>query len=242
MYSKSIHLPSLARAAHLEVLDEVSGSLYLLHGDCHAICAAANKVEWVSGRVDNVSSYRDVKQLEHFPPFIARASPLHRAVASDYLRDTLYAGEFTEARFRSLVLNSGSCNLVLLPLPVSLQHIVARENCTRTLPSASPSPSSLHSHVITPSRAAMIRSNPTAVSIRVSDLKHLQAELAARRASGTGQAGIATESGSGTTAGTGASSATATGAAEGTGTGAYNGVTANRATREGRSVAERIGL
>ena len=82
----------------------------------------------------------------------------------------------------------------------------------------------------------MIRSNPTAIPLRPSDLKHLQTEIEKRKAAQAGSGHI--------------SSAEAQSTNERPGTaevgkkdeGAFNAVEEGRKERQGRTVAERIGL
>lgn len=82
----------------------------------------------------------------------------------------------------------------------------------------------------------MIRSNPTAIPLRASDLKHLQSELEKRKTASSGTAPIQQKQ-----AGT---SGNGTGVKIGTGAQAGPGSTEDVAAagRSGRSVAERIGL
>lgn len=118
-----------------------------------------------------------------------------------------------------------------------------------------------------PKQAKMIRSNPTAVALRVSDLKHLQSELETRKATSTSNpshnttnnANVASSSQLQDLPGHAPSSPVAEtntkkagnvngngnghGRAEGSGNReGYNAVQANRAAREARTTAERIGL
>ncbi|ORX39409.1 hypothetical protein BD324DRAFT_619606 [Kockovaella imperatae] len=83
----------------------------------------------------------------------------------------------------------------------------------------------------------MIRANPTAISLRTSDLKLLQAEIEKRKGSDA-PTQTATEMQTGQMT----STSKQNGGVNNTDRAGYNAVEEERRERQGRSVAERIGL
>lgn len=75
----------------------------------------------------------------------------------------------------------------------------------------------------------MIRSNPTAIGLRASDVKHLQAELDKRKATSTTTTSAPAQAQSTTSGGT-------------TMQGAHNAVEAAKLNKKQQTTAERIGL
>ena len=104
-----------------------------------------------------------------------------------------------------------------LPTPLLPKYLFTRP----------PSPSYVNHH------STMIRSNPTAIPLRTSDLKLLQAELDKRRPPPESSTHPQSQQA------TGGSSAMA---ANGVNKEAYNAVEEAKKDRQGRTVAERIGL
>ena len=86
----------------------------------------------------------------------------------------------------------------------------------------------------------MIRSNPTAIPLRASDLKLLQAEIEKRKAAPDSSSN--TTSNGNDRANQGGSKAASGGTAAGVGGEGYNAVQEKDKDRQGRTVAERIGL
>lgn len=81
----------------------------------------------------------------------------------------------------------------------------------------------------------MIRSNPTAIPLRASDVKHLQSELDKRKPTPVTVTTTSTEP-------TAAGPSTNTLMAKGNNGEAFNAVDEAKKDRQGRSLAERIGL